>query len=115
MSIQYNQIICDLSRPLEPLPTGQNEVIRKIAGIRAVFFDIYGTLDDNLTAISIRRMVSRQAQVRTRMAQTLWGNLLERYFVHCAMKHWMQLNVSQERLGCRPILAALILSHWGKS
>lgn len=44
MSIQYNQIICDLSRPLEPLPTGQNEVIRKIAGIRAVFFDIYGTL-----------------------------------------------------------------------
>jgi len=44
MNLQYNQIISDLSRPLEPLPTSQNEVIKTITGIRAVFFDIYGTL-----------------------------------------------------------------------
>jgi len=33
-----------MSRPLEPIPTGVAPVLAPLAGIRAVFFDLYGTL-----------------------------------------------------------------------
>ena len=32
------------SRPLEPVPTGVSPVLRELPAIRAVMFDIYGTL-----------------------------------------------------------------------
>ncbi len=38
------QQIRRLSRPLTPRPTGQTPQLRPLAGIRAVLFDIYGTL-----------------------------------------------------------------------
>ncbi|QDS98007.1 HAD family hydrolase [Adhaeretor mobilis] len=38
------QIIKQASRPLEPQPTAQNPELPKLAGVRAVLFDIYGTL-----------------------------------------------------------------------
>ncbi len=34
----------DLSRPLEPLPTGYPARVHRLEGLRAVVFDIYGTL-----------------------------------------------------------------------
>lgn len=37
-------IIRKHSRPLEPVPTGVEPVLRPLPGIRAVLFDIYGTL-----------------------------------------------------------------------
>ncbi len=40
----YAEIYRRWSKPLEPLPTGQQPVLRPLAGIRAVLFDIYGTL-----------------------------------------------------------------------
>jgi putative hydrolase of the HAD superfamily len=36
--------IRELSRPLEPLPTGVEPMLRVFRGIRAVLFDVYGTL-----------------------------------------------------------------------
>lgn len=39
---------CDIFRrnlrPLEPVPTGETPVLKRLAGIRAVLFDVYGTL-----------------------------------------------------------------------
>ncbi len=32
------------ARPLEPIPTGQNAVLARLEGVRAVLFDLYGTL-----------------------------------------------------------------------
>ncbi len=36
--------IAELSHPLKPKPTGHSERLSRLAGIRAVLFDIYGTL-----------------------------------------------------------------------
>ena len=44
MSRPYCEIFRNLSRPMEPVPTGEVPVLRRLAGIRAVLFDIYGTL-----------------------------------------------------------------------
>ena len=40
----YCEIFREHSRPLEPVPTGEVPVLRRLAGIRAVLFDVYGTL-----------------------------------------------------------------------
>jgi putative hydrolase of the HAD superfamily len=39
----FTERIQTLSRPLQPLPTGQEERLTDLPGIRAVIFDIYGT------------------------------------------------------------------------
>ena len=44
MPSPYCEIFRKHSRPLEPVPTGEVPVLRRLAGIRAVLFDIYGTL-----------------------------------------------------------------------
>lgn len=44
MNKQFCKIIHDASRPLVPVATDQQEIIKQLAGIRAVCFDIYGTL-----------------------------------------------------------------------
>jgi len=44
MDSQWCDIIRSHSEPLEPLPTGASPVIRPLRQIRAVLFDIYGTL-----------------------------------------------------------------------
>lgn len=38
------QVIFNLSQPLDPEPTDDEAVLTKLAGIRAVVFDVYGTL-----------------------------------------------------------------------
>ncbi|MEM1063656.1 MAG: hypothetical protein AAGJ97_15130, partial [Planctomycetota bacterium] len=38
------EIIADRSMPLEPKPTGVEPRLPEIAGIKAVLFDVYGTL-----------------------------------------------------------------------
>ena len=44
MTAAHRDIIRRHSRPLEPLPTGQKERIEEQRGLRAVLFDIYGTM-----------------------------------------------------------------------
>jgi len=44
MSESYADIFKSLCRPLDPLPTGQPTVLAELPGIRAVMFDLYGTL-----------------------------------------------------------------------
>jgi len=40
----YWQIFRTQSRPLSPIPTGQTPVLPRLTGVRAVLFDLYGTL-----------------------------------------------------------------------
>lgn len=44
MPTTHAEILRSLCRPLEPIPTGQHPSLRKLRGIRAVLFDVYGTL-----------------------------------------------------------------------
>lgn len=44
MPSPYCEIFRGHSRPLEPLPTGEVPMLKRLAGIRAVLFDLYGTL-----------------------------------------------------------------------
>ena len=44
MPSPYCEIFRKHSRPLEPVPTGEVPVLTRLAGIRAVLFDVYGTL-----------------------------------------------------------------------
>lgn len=44
MNQSYAEIFRAHFRPLEPLPTGEQPVLRRLAGLRAVLFDLYGTL-----------------------------------------------------------------------
>jgi putative hydrolase of the HAD superfamily len=44
MPSPYCEIFRKHSRPLEPVPTGEVPVLRSLPGIRAVLFDVYGTL-----------------------------------------------------------------------
>jgi putative hydrolase of the HAD superfamily len=44
MSTTYSDILRSHCRPLEPIPTGQTPVLPRLEGIRAVLFDLYGTL-----------------------------------------------------------------------
>ncbi len=44
MSEQLSQIIKELSNPLEPIATGVSPQLPRLEGIKAVVFDIYGTL-----------------------------------------------------------------------
>ena len=44
MHVPNSEIFQRRSRPLEPIPTGQRPVLGRLAGIRAVLFDLYGTL-----------------------------------------------------------------------
>src|SRR5690606_29787077 len=37
-------IIRQLAAPLTPIPTGEGPVLRRLEGVRAVLFDVYGTL-----------------------------------------------------------------------
>ncbi len=41
---RYSDIFRRQFRPLEPIPTGETPVLRKLQGVRAVLFDVYGTL-----------------------------------------------------------------------
>jgi len=40
----YADIVRSLCRPMEPIPTGEEPVLAELRGIRAVLFDLYGTL-----------------------------------------------------------------------
>jgi len=44
MTEQCREIIRRHSRPLAPLPTGQRPLLRRVAPLNAVLFDVYGTL-----------------------------------------------------------------------
>ena len=44
MNTLLNNIIRDHAQPIDPIPTGEQPVLHKLSGIRAVMFDIYGTL-----------------------------------------------------------------------
>jgi len=44
MPASYPDIFREHSRPLEPIPTDQPPVLARLEGIRAVLFDLYGTL-----------------------------------------------------------------------
>ena len=44
MTASLCQLIRAASQPLKPIPTGQDNSLRPLPGIRAVLFDIYGTL-----------------------------------------------------------------------
>jgi len=44
MHVAISEVFRRMSRPLEPIPTGQTPVLGRLAGIRAVLFDVYGTL-----------------------------------------------------------------------
>ena len=44
MTTTLRDVFRQNSRPLEPLPTGQSPVLAKLPGVRAVLFDLYGTL-----------------------------------------------------------------------
>ena len=44
MNNLYRDILRNHCRPLEPIPTEQEPILPKLAGLRAVLFDLYGTL-----------------------------------------------------------------------
>jgi putative hydrolase of the HAD superfamily len=44
MPVFYSDILRRHSRPLEPVPTGQAPVLARLPEVRAVLFDLYGTL-----------------------------------------------------------------------
>jgi putative hydrolase of the HAD superfamily len=44
MSTPYVEIFRKHARPMEPIPTGQTPVLKPLPGVRAVLFDLYGTL-----------------------------------------------------------------------
>jgi putative hydrolase of the HAD superfamily len=44
MTTVFRDIFRQNSRPLEPVPTGESPVLAKLRGVRAVLFDLYGTL-----------------------------------------------------------------------
>ena len=44
MATPYADILRRRSRPLEPIGSGESPVLRRLGGIRAVLFDLYGTL-----------------------------------------------------------------------
>jgi putative hydrolase of the HAD superfamily len=44
MPVPYREIYQECCRPLEPIPTGKEPVLARLTGIRAVLFDLYGTL-----------------------------------------------------------------------
>ena len=44
MPTPYVEIFRRHARPLEPIPTGQTPVLKPLPGVRAVLFDLYGTL-----------------------------------------------------------------------
>ena len=44
MNGEFQEIFQKLARPMEPIPTGERSVLRELPGIRAVLFDVYGTL-----------------------------------------------------------------------
>ncbi len=44
MPLAYHEILKTHCHPLQPLPTGQPAVLRRLEGVRAVLFDLYGTL-----------------------------------------------------------------------
>lgn len=44
MNADYCQIVREASRPLQPIATGQPTVLQKLVDVRAVLFDVYGTL-----------------------------------------------------------------------
>ena len=44
MPEELTQCIATLSKPLEPQPTGEEPQLQKIGGMKAVVFDVYGTL-----------------------------------------------------------------------
>lgn len=39
-----SEIILNHAQPIDPIPTGEQSVLRELFGIRAVMFDVYGTL-----------------------------------------------------------------------
>jgi putative hydrolase of the HAD superfamily len=44
MTSTYEEILHRLARPMEPEATGARTVLRRLEGVRAVLFDVYGTL-----------------------------------------------------------------------
>ncbi len=44
MTSLAGEIFREHFRPLQPIPTGEKPVLRRLSGIRAVLFDVYGTL-----------------------------------------------------------------------
>jgi len=44
MTATYDQIFRNRCRPLEPIPTGEPEVLASMPEVRAVLFDLYGTM-----------------------------------------------------------------------
>jgi len=44
MLLPHHEILKTHCRPAEPIPTGRPAVLRRLEGVRAVLFDLYGTL-----------------------------------------------------------------------
>lgn len=68
-ALPHPERILSRSRPLEPLPTGIAPDVRPLAGIRAVLFDIYGTLVISASGdISLAQNQNREEALREAMA-----------------------------------------------
>ena len=67
-----------MSRPLEPAPTDEEAVISPLKGIRAVVFDVYGTLFISGSGdISLARAEDRSPAIRGALATAGWQILQE--------------------------------------
>ena len=44
MNSLYRDILRRHAQRLEPIPTGERSLVRQVDGLRAVLFDVYGTL-----------------------------------------------------------------------
>lgn len=72
---QRAAIFQEHARPLAPQPTGEHAHLPKIAGIKAIAFDIYGTLIISGTGdISLAENEDRSAQLATALAKAGVGN-----------------------------------------
>ena len=77
MTVSPRDIIRAHCRPRDPLPTGATPVLRPLAGLRAVLFDVYGTLLISASGeLNRTDLVARAEAVRAAFAAaTIAGNI----------------------------------------
>jgi len=77
MTVSPRDIIRAHCRPRDPLPTGATPVLRPLAGLRAVLFDVYGTLLISASGeLNRADSVARAEAVRAAFAAaTIAGNI----------------------------------------